>query len=100
MGSNLVVSHFPPIKLCTDLLIYWGKIPDIIHAHLLVRESQLPFFGGMHIPFKLDLNVDRWRHHLTGCFNQKLPDLLEFGFPLDFLGLVNLVSLIKIIFQH
>ena len=38
-----------PIKLYTGLPIYWKKIPDIIHAHLLVRESLLPNILGMCI---------------------------------------------------
>ena len=38
----------------------------------------------MCIPLNSQLNVNRWRHHLTGYFDQQLPDLLEFGFSLDF----------------
>ena len=38
----------------------------------------------MRIPVKSQINVNRWRHHLTVYFEQQLPDLLEFGFPLHF----------------
>ena len=30
------------------------------------------------------MKVDRWRYYLRDYFGQQLPDLIEFGFPLDF----------------
>ena len=63
---------------------YWEKIPDIIQAHKLIRDSGLPNFLGMRIPVSTRLKVENWRHYLAEYFDQQLPDLIEFGFPLDF----------------
>ena len=63
---------------------YWEKIPDIIHAHRLIRDSGLPNFLGLRIPVGTRLKVQNWRHYLSDYFDQQLPDLIEFGFPLDF----------------
>ena len=38
----------------------------------------------MRIPVDTSLKVDTRRHYLFNYFDQQLPDLIEFGFPLDF----------------
>ena len=39
----------------------------------------------MRIPtYKTNLNVLNWKKHLADYFYQQLPDLIQFGFPLDF----------------
>ena len=50
----------------------------------MVRQSGVPNFLGLRIPIPTQLKVDRWRYYLRDYFDQQLPDLIEFGFPLDF----------------
>ena len=38
----------------------------------------------MHVPVRTKLNVISWRKYLVDYFDQQFPDLIEFGFPLDF----------------
>ena len=38
----------------------------------------------MRIPVQMNLNVSNWRKHLVDYFDQQLPDLIQFEFPLDF----------------
>ena len=72
------------IKLFTGDPTYYDKIPDIIETHRLVRQSGVPNFLGLRIPIPTQLKVHRWRYYLRDYFEQQLPDLIEFGFPLDF----------------
>ena len=64
--------------------VYWETIPDIFQAHTLIRQSGVPNFWGMRIPVQTNLHVSNWRKHLAGYFDQQLPDLIQYGFPLDF----------------
>ena len=41
---------------------------------------------------KTQLNPDKWRSYLTQYWDQQLPDLIQYGFPLDFNRNSNLVS--------
>ena len=41
---------------------------------------------------KTQLNSDKWRSYLTQYWDQQLPDLIQYGFPLDFDRNSNLVS--------
>ena len=43
----------------------WNPIPDIIRAHLLVRDSGLPNYLGCRIPGNSNLNCDNWIHYLV-----------------------------------
>ena len=63
---------------------HWKDIPNIFQAHRLIRSSVLPNFLGLRIPVATSLKVGTWRHYLSHYFDQQLPDLIEFGFPLDF----------------
>ena len=72
------------IKLFTGEPTYYDKIPDIIQTHRLVRQSGVPNFLGLRIPIPTQLKVDPWRYYLRDYFDQQLPDLIKFGFPLDF----------------
>ena len=38
----------------------------------------------MQDPGSNQLHPDRWRHSLTSYWDQQLPDLIKYGFPLDF----------------
>ena len=73
-----------PIKLFTGDSTYWEQVPDIIQAHQLIRQSGLPNVLGLRIPVHTQLNVNKWSSYLSDYYDQQLPDLIEFGFPLDF----------------
>ena len=74
----------------TDLKIYtgppvkWDIVPHIIEAHNLFRQSGVPNFFKCRIPVETNLNANVWRIYLKDYWDQQLPDLLQFGFPLDF----------------
>ena len=50
----------------------------------MVRQSGIPNFLGCRIPTQGQLKAHRWRHHLKGYWDKQLPDLISYGFPLDF----------------
>ena len=64
--------------------VHWKTIPDIFNAHALIKNSGLSNLWGMRKPVPTNLNVLNWRKHLIDYFDQQLPDLIQFGFPLDF----------------
>ena len=84
IGTKLGCIPSNHIALFDGTPTYWEKIPDIIQAHKLIRDSGLPNFLGLRIPVGTRLKVQNWRHYLAEYFDQQLPDLIEFGFPLDF----------------
>ena len=72
--------------------IQWKSLPDIWQANKLIRESKVPNFLNCRIPVKTQLNPDKWRSYLAQYWDQQLPDLIQYGFPLDFNRNSNLVS--------
>ena len=72
------------ITVFSGISTHWKDIPNIFQAHKLIRSSGRPNFLGLRIPVDTSLKVDNWRHYLFNYFDQQLPDLIEFGFPLDF----------------
>ena len=72
--------------------ISWQNIPSIIEAHRLVRASGKPNFLGTRIPVQNTLKPHSWRQYLVNYFDQQLPDLIEFGFPLSFDRNLDLTS--------
>ena len=87
-----------------DLLIYigphvsWEKVPDILEAHQIICDSGVPNFLKARIVTQL--NPDRWSFHLKDYCDKQLPDLIKYGFPLDFLtGNLNYSQLMTIMLQ-
>ena len=64
--------------------IFWEKVPDIIEAHKIIRNSGVPNFLNSRIPVPTQLNPERWYFHLQDYWDKQLPDLINYGFPLDF----------------
>ena len=64
--------------------IVWKKVPDIIEAHKIIRNSGVPNFLKSRIPVPTQLNPQRWYFHLQDYWDKQLPDLIYYGFPLDF----------------
>ena len=72
------------LKLYDGQAVHWDRIPDIIESHHIVKSSGLPNFLKFRIPVNTNLNIQNWRSYLKNYWDQQLPDLLEYGFPLDF----------------
>ena len=74
----------------TDQIVYEGPpttnapMSDILQAHSKIRQSQLPNFLGCRIPVKGQLHAHIWREYLSDYWDKQLPDLIDYGFPLDF----------------
>ena len=58
--------------------------PFILQVHKLNRQSLVPNILNCRIPVQTQLDPDRWRQYLTDYWDKQLPDLIQFGFPLDF----------------
>ena len=72
--------------------VHWEKIPDIIQAHHIVRNSGLPNFMYARIPVKNQLRVENWKKHLAQYWDKQLVDLIAFGFLLDYDRTKNLCA--------
>ena len=72
------------LKLYQGPQITWGTTPSILQAHKLIRQSGVPNFLNCRIPVQTQFHPDRWRHYLTDYWDQQFPDLIQYGFPLDF----------------
>ena len=72
------------LKLYGGEAVYWDTIPDIMELHHIVKSSGLPNFLKSRIPVNTNLNIKNWRSYLKNYWDQQLPDLLQYGFPLDF----------------
>ena len=72
------------LQLYGGEVVRWDTIPDIIKSHYIVKSSGLPNFMRSRIPANTNLNIQNWRSYLRNYWDQQLPDLLEYGFPLDF----------------
>ena len=86
MQNNGIFGYVPltDLKTYTGPPVKWDVLPDIIQAHNLVAESGVPNFLKCRIPVETNLNANIWRTYLKDYWDQQLPDLLQFGFPLDF----------------
>ena len=73
-----------PLRIYTGDPTYYESIPDIIKLHHLVRSSSTPNYLKCRIPLQTQLNIKNWRKYLSQYWDKQLPDLLEYGFPLDF----------------
>ena len=74
----------------TDQIVYEGPpttnapMTDILQVHSKIRQSQLPNFLGCRIPVKGQLHAHIWREYLSDYWDKQLPDLIDYGFPIDF----------------
>ena len=50
---------------------------------------------GCRIPVKGQLNPHIWREYLSDYWDKQLPDLIDYGFPLDFVRACSLLSTVK-----
>ena len=80
------------LKLYNGPDIFWQNIPDVLQAHKIIRDSGVPNFLKSRIPVPTQLNPERWYFHLQDYWDQQLPDLINYGFPLNFDRKSNLQS--------
>ena len=73
-----------PLRIYTGDPTYYESIPDIIKLHHQVRSSSNPNYLKCRIPLQTHFNIKNWRKYLSQYWDKQLPDLLEYGFPLDF----------------
>ena len=73
-----------PLQTYQGPTIEWNSIPDVIQAHKIVRQTDLPNFMAARVPVRGQLNVENWKKFLSNYWDKKLIDLLTFGFLLDF----------------
>ena len=73
-----------PLQLYTGDPVKWDCTFTDIEAHKLIKESGKPNLLGCRIPVDSHLNISNYRSYLSNYWDAQLPDLLEFGFPLDF----------------
>ena len=72
------------LKIYQGPHIVWNTVPDILEAHKIIRDSGVPNFLKSRIPVPTQLNPQRWYFHLKDYWDKQLPDLINYGFPLDF----------------
>ena len=72
------------LKLYDGESVHWETVPDVMQSHHIIRSSGFPNFLKYKIPVNTNLNIKNWRYYLNSYWDQQLPDLLQYGFPLDF----------------
>ena len=84
IGLKFSCVPLSPIITYSGPDIQWQNIPNVFEAHNLIKASGKPIFLGRRIPVQSSLKAHKWREYLVDYFDQHLPDLIEFGFPLSF----------------
>ena len=83
-GESFGFVPLTPLQLYNGDSVKWDSTPDIIRGHHIIKDSGLPNFLGARIPIKSQLKPCRWRYYLNQYWDKQLPELIQFGFPLDF----------------
>ena len=83
-GFDFGAVPLTPIKLYEGKTTNNQPILDIIRLHNIVRQSDCPNFLGCRIPVQTQLKPRAWRYYLHDYWDHQLPDLIEYGFPVDF----------------
>ena len=71
-----------PMKYCPE-------VQRSIQLHALVNSSDLPNFRGCRVPVSTAINVAAVRDLAKGFHVQEAIDLVEFGFPISFQGVIQ-----------
>ena len=72
-----------PLKIYKGEPIHWEVCPTDLEAHSLIKATGKPNYLAARIPVVSQLNIDKWRSHLSDYWDVQLLDLLEYGFLLD-----------------
>ena len=62
------------LKLYQGPSIKWEHIPDILQAHVIIKNSGTHNYLKCRIPVNSHLNIDRWQYHLKDYWDQQLVD--------------------------
>ena len=80
----ILALYLTDVKTYEGPLITWNKQIDILEAHSIIRSSGVPNFLKCRIPVQTQLKPKVWAQKLKDYWDQQLPDLIAFGFPLNF----------------
>ena len=72
-----------PLKPYMGEPVHWDVCPADLEVHALITATGKPNFLPARIPVRSQLNSNSWRSYLSDYWDVQLPDLLEYGFPLD-----------------
>ena len=81
-----------PLELYKGEPAHWDVSYIDLDAHCLVTATGKPNFLAATIPVVSQHNINNWRSYLCDYWDVQLPDLLEYGFPLDVDREVTLTS--------
>ena len=62
------------------------NVEFLLNTHVKVKDSGIPNYLGCKIPINDQMNIQFMKSMLIDYKDEKICDLLEFGFPLGFLG--------------
>ena len=92
LGSDFGAMSLTPLQTYTGPPTYNSVLNDPLLLHERVHESCLPNYMGIRVPVTTNLNIANWRRLLVDYWDDRLVDLLEFRFPLDFDRSLKLIS--------
>ena len=59
--------------------VIWANVPSVIEAHKIIKK-----FMKARIQVHSQLNITAWKSYLNKYWDKQIVDLLQYGFPLDF----------------
>ena len=84
MAKTSVLFRLRPSRSITAILLPMINFPTSLRRIRLFNKLASPNFLGARIPIASQLKPQRWQYHLAQFWDKQLPDLIEYGFPLDF----------------
>ena len=72
-----------PLDLYTGKSVTWEVCPTDLEAHAIITATGKPNYMAARIQVASQLKIDNWRLHLSDYWDVQLPDLLQYGYPLD-----------------
>ena len=64
----------------------WSNFQDFVRTYDAVRAAALPNYLAARIPLHSGLKIKAWRSRLTGYHDKDLLDLMEYGFPANYIA--------------
>ena len=63
-GGDFGYIPLQDLKIYEGPPVFWEKVPDILQAHKIIRQSGVPNFLKARIPVATQLNPETWSFHL------------------------------------
>ena len=82
-------AHSEKCEICNVTLNSPNKSQNVeflLNTHVKVKDSGIPNYLGCKIPINDQMNIQFMKSMLIDYKDEKICDLLEFGFPLGFQG--------------